>query len=201
MNYLAHILLSGSDDHLLIGNFAGDFVKGKRWGQLPEKVGQGVLLHRFIDSFADAHEVSMGLKKSLHPVIGKWAGVALDVLYDHMLAKHWRQYGVGDLDQFSRSAYQRMQKQQHLIPQKALPLLEAMSGTNWLLSYADFETIPRVFAAMERRIGGNANLYPAAATYLDYEEVFLSGFATFFPDLQRACSEKISIFERINQTS
>lgn len=201
MNYLAHILLSGKDDEILIGNFAGDFVKGKRWKDLPEKVGQGVILHRFIDSYADDHDVSMGLKKLLHPVIGKWAGVALDVLYDHILAKQWRLYGIGDLDQFSRSAYQRMQKSRELLPERALPLLEAMSGTNWLLSYADFETIPRVFAAMERRIGGNANLFPAAATYLENEETFDRGFSTFFPDLQRACSQKISSFGRINETS
>jgi len=29
MNFLAHLYLSGNDDEIMVGNFIGDFVKGK----------------------------------------------------------------------------------------------------------------------------------------------------------------------------
>ncbi|MFW6268359.1 MAG: ACP phosphodiesterase, partial [Marinilabiliaceae bacterium] len=31
MNYLAHLYLSGDDPEILMGNFIGDYVKGRRF--------------------------------------------------------------------------------------------------------------------------------------------------------------------------
>ena len=52
MNFLFHMLLSGTDDQILVGNFMGDFVKGPLLERFPERIRRGITLHRRIDSFA-----------------------------------------------------------------------------------------------------------------------------------------------------
>ena len=68
MNFLAHILLSGAEDDLLkLGNFMGDTVRGKQYLDYPEEVQRGILLHRQIDTFTDAHPLFRGSKRQLVP--------------------------------------------------------------------------------------------------------------------------------------
>ena len=57
MNFLAHIYLSGEDQELKIGNFIADSVKGKKFAQFPERIQQGITLHRKIDSYTDSHPI------------------------------------------------------------------------------------------------------------------------------------------------
>ena len=38
MNFLAHTYLSGSDPEILVGNFIGDFVKGKQIEKFEENI-------------------------------------------------------------------------------------------------------------------------------------------------------------------
>ena len=89
MNYLAHIYLSGDDDEdLMIGNYIGDCVKGRRISDYPFRIQCGLLLHREIDSFTDTHPVYLQSKRRFMPVAGHYAGVVCDVVYDHFLAKN-----------------------------------------------------------------------------------------------------------------
>ena len=53
MNFLFHMLLSGNDEQLLVGNFMGDFVKGPLQERFEPRIRQGVMLHRKIDSYDD----------------------------------------------------------------------------------------------------------------------------------------------------
>ncbi len=66
MNYLAHIYLSYDNDQVKIGNFIADFIKGNNFKKFPEAIQKGILLHRLIDSFTDAHPV-VRKSKTLNP--------------------------------------------------------------------------------------------------------------------------------------
>ena len=55
MNFLAHIYLSQSIDAFMIGNFMADSIKGNQFLQYPSPVKEGILMHRFIDSYTDSH--------------------------------------------------------------------------------------------------------------------------------------------------
>ena len=88
MNYLGHIYLSGYNDELLVGNFIGDYVKGKAYLNYPKVIKEGILLHRKIDDFTDSNEHWRHVKKSLQPIYRKYAGVVADIIIDHFLAKN-----------------------------------------------------------------------------------------------------------------
>jgi acyl carrier protein phosphodiesterase len=55
VNFLAHTYLSGGNEQIIVGNFMGDYVKGKNYMLFPEQVKKGILIHRDIDTFTDMH--------------------------------------------------------------------------------------------------------------------------------------------------
>src|SRR5450432_1821563 len=90
MNFLAHLYLSGDNPQVMIGNFIGDFVKGKNLTErFDTDVAKGIALHREIDWFTDTHIVVKQSKDRLRPKYRHYAGVIVDIFYDHFLAKNW----------------------------------------------------------------------------------------------------------------
>ena len=61
MNYLAHLLLAEPSREGLLGSLLGDFVKGPLGDRYPEQLRRGIVLHRAIDSFTDAHPMHLSL--------------------------------------------------------------------------------------------------------------------------------------------
>jgi acyl carrier protein phosphodiesterase len=70
MNYLAHAWLSFNQPEILVGNMISDFVKGKKRFSFSERIQQGIMLHRSIDEFTDAHDATKKAKQFLKPVVG-----------------------------------------------------------------------------------------------------------------------------------
>ena len=66
----------------MVGSFLGDFVRGKQYQTFDPEIGRGILLHREIDRFTDAHPVFRQSKRRLVPQQGHYAGVVVDVFYD-----------------------------------------------------------------------------------------------------------------------
>ena len=95
MNFLAHIYLSGDDPELKIGNFIADAVKGKKYTTYPQKIQEGIILHRKIDSFTDAHPIVKKSASRLFSKYGHYNSVIVDILYDHFLAKNWKAHEDG----------------------------------------------------------------------------------------------------------
>ena len=92
MNFLAHIYLSFENPKILVGNFIGDFVKGKKLELYGDEIQKGILLHREIDDYTDSHPIVLETKKRLRPNYHHYAPVISDVYYDHFLASLWSNY-------------------------------------------------------------------------------------------------------------
>ncbi|HPX06218.1 MAG TPA: ACP phosphodiesterase, partial [Tenuifilaceae bacterium] len=108
MNFLAHLYLSGDNVHVRLGNFIGDHVKGKAFTHYPPDVQKGILMHRAIDSFTDNHLATAESKRLLRSGYGKYAGVVVDVFYDHLLASNWSNFSPFPLRGFTRGFYYQM---------------------------------------------------------------------------------------------
>src|SRR5690606_12351008 len=117
MNFLAHLYLSGNDESIMVGNFIADVVKGKKaLGLFEEPVKRGIELHRVIDFFTDNHPVVTQSKDRLRLKYRHYAGVIVDMVYDHCLARNWNSYTTEPLPVFAARAYGILQQHTAILP-------------------------------------------------------------------------------------
>ncbi|GJH41325.1 ACP phosphodiesterase [Capnocytophaga sp. HP1101] len=185
MNFLAHIYLSGEGDELLtIGNFIADTVRGKEYLQYPEAMQRGILLHREIDTFTDAHPVFRQSKHRLVPTYNHYAGVLVDIFYDYCLAKNWNQYSSESLERYAERFYNSLQRHQHLLSNKAQNLSKYIIAERWLESYQTVEGIASILYPMDRRTGFVSKMQYAAEDLQRDEKLYEEEFTQFFKEIQ-----------------
>ena len=191
MNFLAHIYLSG-DNHLIkIGNFMADGIRGKHFESFPPDVQKGIVLHRAIDTFTDAHPIFRESTKRLHGKFHHYSGVIVDVFYDHFLAKNWTRYSSEDLVSFAENFYQSLQDNHEILTDKTKGMLPYMIQYNWLVSYETVTGIERILTQMDHRIKNNSNMrFSIEDLKLFYTE-FEEEFTLFFEELRTYCGEKL----------
>ncbi|SFU70744.1 Acyl carrier protein phosphodiesterase [Pustulibacterium marinum] len=184
MNYLAHIYLSGADELLTIGNFIADGIKGKQYQTYPPDIQKGILLHRAIDTYTDAHPIVRQSTKKLHAVHGHYSGVIVDMLYDHFLAKHWEQFHPTPLDVYAADFYKSLQEHEALLPPRILRLMPPMLQYNWLVMYASIEGIDTILKQMHHKTKFRGALDIAGDSLLAHYDAFETEFFAFFTELQ-----------------
>ena len=192
MNFLAHLYLSGNDPEIMVGNFLGDFVRGRNLLERYKKnIAMGIELHRTIDEFTDTHPVVAQSKNRLRGKYRHYSAVIVDIFYDHFLAKHWHEYSRELLPDFADHAYRILQQHLGIFPQDARHMLPYMVNGNWLVNYAKQEGIQRSLSGMARRTKFNSRMDESVQDMVLYYEEFYGEFKTFFPQLKKIADEFI----------
>lgn len=185
MNILAHALLALNHPERAAGNFLADFLRGSAFQSLPPALQHGVQMHRFIDAFTDHHPVVIDLSNQLKPYFNRYAPVAVDVYFDHMLARNWQQFHSAPLETFAAFFYQVLHTQIGWFPERARNALEHMSTHNWLVGYGHVEGMRRSFHGMTRRAKFSTGFEQALYVLELKNEAIEIAFLTFFPQLQQ----------------
>lgn len=183
MNFLAHIYLSCNDDQITIGNFIADSIRGNKYKHLPEKVQKGIVLHRAIDSFTDAHPTFRKSTKRLHPNYSHYSRVIVDIYYDHFLAKNWSDYCDTPLAIFTENFYDLLENYYELMPPGIRRIMPFMIADNWLLNYANLEGISRALIGINRRTQNKSNMNLAIMDLERHYSEFENEFTEFFEDI------------------
>lgn len=183
MNFLAHIYLSFGDDEIAIGNFIADSIRGKKYRHLPTRIQKGVLLHREIDTFTDAHPIPRISSKRLHKNYSHYSRVIVDIFYDHFLAKNWGVYSEEPLDIFVNNFYDLLEDNYALLPDGVQHMMPYMIADNWLLNYAKMEGIGKVLNGMNRRTKNKSKMNFAIKDLEGHYELFEKEFTDFFEEL------------------
>lgn len=183
MNYLAHIYLSGESDEVILGNFIGDYVKGSKYREYPEKVAYGIRLHRSIDLFTDQHQDVKKCIEMLKPEYGRYAGIVVDIFFDHFLAANWNQYSAYTLREFSKHAHAVFLSNFRLLPFRVKQFLPFLIQHKRLESYAKVERLHEVLEIMSRRTSLPANSEWAMQVLIQEYDQFEALFQSFFPEM------------------
>lgn len=191
MNFLAHIYLSGNNDLIKIGNFMADGIRGKHFENYPLDVQKGIVLHRAIDTFTDAHPVFRQSTKRLHQRYHHYAGVIVDVFYDHFLAKNWARYSDESLEDYTERFYHSLRNNEVILTEKTKGMLPYMTKYNWLLSYQTVEGIDRILTQMDSRTDNKSKMRFAAEELAEYYSKFEQEFTEFFEELRAFSREKL----------
>lgn len=196
MNFLAHIYLSNNIKYITIGNFIADGIRGKQYKKFPRDIQIGILLHREIDTFTDAHPVVRQSTKKLHKNYSHYSGVIVDIFYDHFLAKNWANYSNEPLDIYVQDFYSLLQDNFEILPEKTQHMLPYMIANNWLLHYAEIEGIKRVLEGMNKRTNNKSKMNEATKELVEYYNEFEYEFTLFFEDLRVFAAEKLDLLSK-----
>ena len=191
MNYLAHIYLSGDNDLVTIGNFIADGIKGSTYKNYSKDIQTGVLLHRNIDTFTDAHAVFRQSTKRLHEKYGHYSGIIVDILYDHFLAKNWSVYSDMALAIYVDNFYNSLEQHYEILPMRIQKLMPYMLTDNWLLNYESIEGISRVLSGMNRRTNNRSKMDKAVEDLELFYAQFEAEFTIFFDELIIFSNQKL----------
>ncbi|MFG4005251.1 acyl carrier protein phosphodiesterase [Flavobacterium aquidurense] len=191
MNFLAHIYLSGDNDLIKIGNFMADGIRGKQFENFPEEVQKGIILHRSIDTYTDSHAIFRQSTKRLHEKYHHYAGVIVDIIYDHFLAKNWEKYSDEKLEKFINRFYRSLHENYPVLSEKTQDLMPYMIKQNWLLSYQTIEGIHNILTQMDRRSKNLSKMQFASEELVEFYTEFEQEFTSFFEDLKQHSKQKL----------
>ena len=180
MNYLAHVFLARPTVESVCGNLMGDFMKGVRLNDLPPVIQRGVLNHRMVDRFTDAHPAVKALKPRLSPARRRFSGIICDVMFDHLLIQHWQAFSDDNFTDFVNNAHQQIEAGWHYLPTEMQRVMTLMIEQDWLHSYQTLAGVEAIIERMSRRIRFENQLGGAMQEVEDllphYEDAFLSLF-------------------------
>jgi acyl carrier protein phosphodiesterase len=189
MNWLAHILLSEPNVENRLGNLLGDLVKGKDLDRLDRQLRQGVERHYAIDKFTDSHPIVKISKHRIDRDYSKFAGILIDVFYDHLLVKNWESYSSNVFCDFTADIYDSFHNYPGEIPETARLIIDRMIDGDWLTSYQHLSGVETALSRIDDRIKirmGDRIKLAAAMPILEREYVNLDrDFNSFFPELQQ----------------
>jgi acyl carrier protein phosphodiesterase len=191
MNYLAHIFLAKQSNEAMLGALLGDFVKADIAGKFTLPVETEIRLHRKIDSYTDHHPVTQEARTLFQEGRRRYAGILLDVFYDHLLAKNWSTYCDMPLATFIQQFYETLDGYQQILPDRLVEITPWMIRQDWLGSYQDYQGVETAIRRMSTRLSKNGHLLREGLLDLQKNYAFLaSGFDRFFPELMQFAEEE-----------
>lgn len=183
MNYLAHAYLSFGNPGYLVGNFLGDFVRNKDLEHLPEAVVKGVMLHRQIDAYTDAHPLILAANRRLYSRHSKYAGVIMDIFCDYLLSVSWQSFSDAPMRDYINDAYGVYRKFGSVMPPSIRNRMEAMVADDWLWKYQHYHGLEKTFFYLKRRVSKPQWIEGALESLRSEEAILQELFDAFFPEL------------------
>ncbi len=186
MNYLAHLYLSAEDPEEQLGSLVADFTRGRLETLArvyPPGVMRGIILHRQIDRFTDDNRWVAQGKARFSPRHRRYAGIILDILYDHFLSQYWSDYSNLDRLGFIQGIYRLLAAHRQRLPAGLRQLSPRMQREDWLGSYHDLEMIGRVYERMAGRLRRPNPLADALDEVRLHYPQLAREFNLFFPEL------------------
>lgn len=186
MNYLAHLHIAEQSDSNLLGNLLGDFVKGDPSKQYEVDVVQGIRLHRWVDAYTDSHCLMSESKAKFTSRTRRFSPIALDMFWDHFLAKHWNHFHCATLAEFNAIAENQVKHDFDSVtqlPERFLVVTEKMWRGRWLESYRELDNIQFALQRMSLR---STRMKPLAECYQSLVEnyaFFENIFFDLYPDV------------------
>ena len=195
MNYLAHLHLGGQLPAQLLGSLYGDFVKGRLQGQFSPPIESAIQLHRSIDRFTDSHPLVGEALSRFSLTRRRYAGIVLDVFFDHCLARDWALYADQPLEQFTAQVYRVLAAEPEL-PGRLAQIVPSMAADDWLGSYREFAVMEPVLRGISRRLTQPGALEHAMQELRVLYEPLSRDFSEFYPLLQDFCRSELAREDR-----
>jgi len=193
VNFLAHTYLSGCNEEIIVGNFMGDYVKGRNYLLYPELVKKGIVIHRDIDTYTDLHPITRRSKLLVASRYHKYAGIIIDIFYDHFLAALWDNFSTLSLNDFVNRTYDLLKKNYQVLPLAIKRWFPTFLENNWMMAYQSVDGIELVLERMAANTSLPNHAGFAVEMLSENYEVLKNDFLEFFPAIVRFLEDKYEI--------
>ncbi|NND91050.1 MAG: polyphosphate kinase 1 [Granulosicoccus sp.] len=196
MNFLAHSLLGFDDDELIAGQICGDFVRGSTLSHFPVGLETGIRLHRHLDAYTDSHPGLVAARAELEGVSQRFAGIIIDVLFDHFLAQHWSRFSAQSLPAHASTVHAALDIHRRFLPDLLQRFMPVFSRERILERNTELPAIEQTLARLSRRSPRFAPLAIDGAHLLTLREQLQEPFESFYPDLLGAARAYLDLREQ-----
>jgi acyl carrier protein phosphodiesterase len=170
MNYLAHLVLAGDDESLRLGAMLGDFVRGREaLAAYPPAMARGIMLHRHIDAFTDGMPAVAALREQVPAPFRRYAGIIIDLAFDHALALRWDEYADQSLEAFDQDIRNLLARHRELVPGRLRRFMAYADGRGLFAAYRDPAEVLHSLSGIGRRLSRPNPLHRAAEIWDDFE--------------------------------
>jgi acyl carrier protein phosphodiesterase len=184
MNYLAHLFLAGDSPQSMVGSILGDFVKGAIGDKYPQGVKSAIELHRKIDAYTDSHSTTLASRNLFGPDQRRFAGIIVDLCYDHFLCRHWLKFADVALTEFISRAYGILRARKAMLPKRLRAIMPIMIREDWLGSYRGLVGVELTLGRLSKRVTHGHRLPGAIEEIKLHYRKLDANFLMFFPDLE-----------------
>lgn len=198
MNHLAHALLAAPDADLVFGGLIADFLRGAVDPQLQRGVRVGIALHRAVDRYTDAHPQVVAARALFEPPYRRYAGIMLDVWFDHLLARDWHRYADSSLSAFSQDVQGLLAMRADELPPRMHSFARYLHARDLPEAYRYAPMIEQVLHGLSQRLSRENPLAHALPVVQAHASALDRHFAAFFPDLlEYAAQERVRLAESV----
>lgn len=183
MNHLAHLFLASPGTESLIGNLAGDFVKGPLGDRFTPAIRAGIAQHRCIDAFTDGHPDVAAIRRMLIPEHGHYSRVIADMFFDHFLALDFDRWAGEPLETFLSRTFAAIDPHEDALPGTLRQVYPHIRDGRWLESYRSVRSIEGALRNISHRFSRRPQLETAARHLVESRAELQRRFETFFPDV------------------
>lgn len=195
MNHLAHARLSPATPEWRTGAVVGDFVRGSDLAALPTLVRAGVELHRAIDAFTDRHPAFVQSKQRVRGELRRFAGVLVDVFYDHLLLQRWDELSPDvPAARFAATVYDDLDRHRAVLPPRLLHVLPRMVENRWLEQARDEDGVERVLGRIGMRMRRDVAIERGIDSLRADRDGFAADFAAFWPEVRAFADERAAAY-------
>ena len=169
----------------MMGGLIGDFVRG-RWAlrAFPEPIRQGIVLHRYIDKCTDRSPVIKNLRPLFPREFRRYAGIIIDLAFDHELAINWWRYMPGSLERFDLEARDLLREHDEWVPEKLTGFMEYADRHGLFSSYRETEVVLNALTGIGTRLSRPNPLHRVSEIWPELAPDFKPAFKEFFPLIQ-----------------
>ena len=191
MNHFAHLVLSRPTVESVVGNLLGDFARGVDTHSLPASVRAGLMNHRAVDRFTDSHPLVREMRVGFSHKRRRFAGIALDIYFDHLLLEHWHSFDQRASAEVITEFYQRMEAGQSLMPGDEMRrVTRRMIEYDWFGSYRNLDAVAESLDRVAGRIRFSNDFDNAIEELQRNHDFICDGFLEFFPQLRQHVAEQ-----------
>jgi len=170
----------------MAGQFCGDFVRGSNLSHLPETIERGIRLHRHLDSFTDSYPALTTVRQAVPGVPRRLAGIVVDVMFDHYLARNWAQISQVSLDDHAQSVIVALHEHEVHFPASLKRFTRLLASENILQNNLHLASIELTLKRIASRSAPFNALVLTREQLEPLRDTLVEPFDVFWPDLHQA---------------